>query len=107
MTQQQQQQQQPPQKTIPKPEDPAVFATDPPPPNSRMSTQVRWCEVQVFGKTFPDKHLPDRLGQLNRELQYKPGKTDMELMDDMNGLMKAVQLRPNRAIGASPASGIR
>jgi hypothetical protein len=104
--QQQQQQQQPPQQPAPKPEDPAIFATDPPPPNSRMSTQVGWCEVQVFGKTFPEKHLPDRLGQLNRELQYKPGRSDMELMDDMNGLVKAVGLRSNRAIGASPTSGI-
>lgn len=107
MMQQQQQQQQQPEKPAPKPEDPAVFATDPPPPNARMSTQLGWCEVQVFGKTFPEKHLPERLGQLNRELAYKPGKTDMELMDDMNGLVKAVQLRSNRAIGTSPNAGIR
>jgi len=106
------QQMQQPQPTAapapPKPDDPAVHAAAPPSANARFSTQVGWCEVQVFGHTFPDKHLPDRLGQLNRELQYKPGETDMALMDDMSGLIKAVQVQQSRrSIGSAPGSPTR
>lgn len=87
----------------PKPEDPAVHADSPPPTTARMLTKVGWCEVQVFGETFPEMHLTDRLGQLNRQLQFKPGRSNIELMDDINAMVKLVQSQkqPNRSLGAA------
>jgi hypothetical protein len=86
-----------------RPEDPLVHAPNPPPTTARLLTKVGWCEVQVFGRTFPEMHLPARLGQLNRELNFSPGKPDIQLMDDIAALIKAVQeQRPAReSIGAA------
>lgn len=73
------------------PEDPMVHSANPPPTGAKLITKVGWCEVQVFGHTFPDMHLAERLGQLNTELMFEPGKSGIVLMDDINALIKAVQ----------------
>jgi len=89
------------------PDDPAVNAATPPPTDAKMLTKVGWCEVQLFGHTFSNLHLPDRLKQLNQELNYAPGKSAIQLMDDAGGLIKAVQARKQgtrAASGASPTS---
>ena len=72
-------------------EDPAIYAPIPPPPGAKILTRVAWCEVQVFGQTHPELHLPERLGQLNRQINFAPSKSDLELMDDVPALIKAVQ----------------
>jgi hypothetical protein len=88
--QQQQQQQEPP---APKQEDPAIYQATPPDPSARLLVKVAWCEVKVFGHTFPDMHLPQRLGQLNHELNLEPGKSNVQLMDDIGLMIKTVQAR--------------
>lgn len=72
-------------------EDPDITAATPPPPTAKLLTQVGWCEEHVFGQTYPNLHLPARLGQLNRQLNFKPGAKDIELMDQMPGLIKLTQ----------------
>ena len=74
-------------------DDPAVFAQEPPPPEARMITKVGWCEQQVFGHTFGNMHLTERLEQLNGELQFERGKSGSELMDRMASLIKTVRAR--------------
>ena len=70
-----------------------------------MITQVGWCEVQMFGHTFPDMHLEERLGQLNSMLNFSPGTPDIKLMDDMGALIKSVQAHKpqTRSLGATAA----
>lgn len=75
------------------PEDPAVYQATPPDPSARLIVKVGWCEVKVFGHTFPAMHLPERLGQLNKELKLEPGKSDIQLMDDIGLMIKTVQAR--------------
>lgn len=72
-------------------EDSAIYQANPPASNARLITKVGWCEIQVFGHTFPSLHLPERLGQLNRELKFEPGKSNVQLMDDISLMIKAVQ----------------
>lgn len=36
--------------------------------NSTLITKVRWCELQIFGKTFDDMRMVDRLSQLSKQL---------------------------------------
>ena len=74
-------------------EDPAVYLAAPPDSNARLIVKVGWCEVKIFGHTFPNMHLPERLGQLNKELNLEPGKSDVQLMDDIGLMIKAVQAR--------------
>ena len=74
-------------------DDPAVFQAAPPDSNARLIVKVGWCEVKVFGHTFPDMHLTARLGQLNKELHLEPGKSDIQLMDDIGLMIKTVQAR--------------
>jgi hypothetical protein len=81
------------QTPAPPPEDPAVNEPNPPPSSAKLLTQVGWCEVHVFGHTFSAMHLPGRLGQLNRELKFEPGTSDIDLMDHISSLIKAVQTR--------------
>lgn len=88
-----QQQQEPEPPVVKHQEDPAVYQAAPPDPNARLITKVGWCEVKVFGHTFPNMHLPERLGQLNHELKLEPGKSDIQLMDDIGVMIKAVQSR--------------
>ena len=75
------------------PEDPSVHDASPPTAEAKMLTKVGWCEVQVFGHTSPNLHLGVRLQQLNKELNFAPGKTALELMDSVGGLIKAVVAR--------------
>ncbi len=82
-------------------EDPAVYAKTPPASGARMITQVGWCEVQVFGHTFPNMHLTQRLRQLNDEVMPKKTKlTDMQLMDDLTPIMNAIVVRKTQKAGA-------
>ncbi len=74
-------------------EDQAVYLAAPPDPSARLIVKVGWCEVKIFGHTFPTMHLPERLGQLNKELNLEPGKSDVQLMDDIGLMIKAVQAR--------------
>lgn len=85
-------------------EDPAVRAKTPPPPGTRLATRVGWCEMQVFGHTSPTMHLAERLSSLNRELNFMPGKSSMELMDHIDGLVKSAQAFKAPAYGV-PESG--
>ena len=87
-------QQQPPEPAAPThPEDPAIYEAAPPDPSTRLIVKVGWCEVKVFGHTFPNMHLPQRLGQLNSELKLEPGKSDIQLMDDIGLMIKTIQAR--------------
>lgn len=72
-------------------EDPAVHQVTAPDPSAKLIVKVGWCEVKVFGHTFPEMHLPDRLGQLNRELKFEPAKSNMQLMDDIGLMIKTIQ----------------
>lgn len=74
-------------------DDPAIKAATPPPAGAKMQTQVGWCEMQLFGKTFHNMHLFERLKQLNLDLNYAPSKKPLDLMDDMPGIIKAVQAK--------------
>jgi hypothetical protein len=88
-------------------EDPIVRAKDPPPSSARLATRVGWCEMHVFGKTSPSMHLAERLSALNRELNFEPGKSSMDLMDHIDGLVKSAQAYKapsptGPAIGSAP-----
>lgn len=85
-------------------DDPLISAPTPPPPTAKLLTQVGWCEKQIFGHTFPNMHLLGRLGQLNNELKFETGKSDMELMDNIDVLIKTVQAhkKATQSIGAAP-----
>jgi hypothetical protein len=87
-------------------EDPLVRAKDPPPASARLATRVGWCEMRVFGKTSPNLHLAERLAQLNRELNFEPGKGAMELMDHIDGMVKSAQAYRAPAIGAQPGNTV-
>ena len=84
-------------------EDPAITDPSPPPANARLITKVSWCEMQVFGKTSPELHLEKRLDQLNEQLNFAPGKSNMELMDHIPELMKMViaQKQPTRPMASN------
>ncbi len=72
-------------------EDPMVRANNPPPSSARLAVRVGWCEMHVFGKTYPNMHLAERLTQLNRELNFAPGKSAVDLMDGIDSLVKSAQ----------------
>lgn len=82
-----------PEQPVERQEDPLVHAATPPPAGTKMITQVGWCEVQVFGRTFANLHLAKRLEQLNSELKFDTKKTGFELMDDVPTIVKMVQAR--------------
>ncbi|MBX9876978.1 MAG: hypothetical protein K2Y22_00830 [Candidatus Obscuribacterales bacterium] len=71
-------------------EDPLITQPNVPPSNTRMITKVGWCEMHTYGHTSQNLHLIDRLTQLNQTLNYAPGQTGMDLMDDMDALIKKV-----------------
>jgi Tfp pilus assembly protein PilP len=84
-------------------EDPAVFAQQPPPAQARMITKVGWCEAQVFGTTFSNMHLTKRLRQLSDQLHLDTKKSDFQLMDDVDVMVKTVQSQfQKRPIGTAP-----
>lgn len=75
-------------------DDPLVRQKDPPPQGTRMATEVAWCEMQLYGHTCPNMHLTERLRQLNDTTRAVSGKqSDMQLMDDMSPIIKAVLAR--------------
>ena len=80
----------------------AVPAEDPPPDSARLLSKVAWCEKQLFGQTFPSRHLTERLRQLSQELHFETNKSDFELMDDISGMINAVQKRQK----AKPISAV-
>jgi hypothetical protein len=98
-------QQQPTPEAETRRDDPQVYDPTPPPPNAKMLTKVGWCEMQVFGHTFPNMHLPERLGRLSREVNFEPGKPDVALMDDIAPLIKTIQAR--KQTGQALGSGMQ
>lgn len=77
----------------PAPEDPLASLPTPPPSTARTLSRVAWCEKHLFGKTFPDMHLLQRLHQLNAELFPKDHEKDIQLMDRLDVIVKAVVLK--------------
>src|SRR5439155_20025110 len=82
-------------------EDPAAFSADPPPDSARLGTKVAWCEMQLFGHTSVDLHLPERLRQISDQLDLDTHKSNIELMDEVPNFIKAIQAKkpPRPAIG--------
>jgi hypothetical protein len=80
-----------PDTSIPEEEDPTISSSLPPPNEAKLITKVSWCEYKVFGRTFLNMHLTDRLRQLSQQLQYDTSKSDLELMDDIGAIVKLVQ----------------
>ena len=88
-------------------DDPRVFQQEPPASGEQMLVRVGWCEVHTFGHTYPSMHLTQRLRQLNDAVRPgSPKQTNMQLMDDLDKIVAAVQARhphPDKAIGAKSA----
>jgi hypothetical protein len=78
--------------------DPAVFGDMPPDHHARMLTRVSWCEQHVFGHTFPELHLPQRLHQLSAELLPNQHLSDLELMDHLDLIVREVVMREHPPI---------
>jgi hypothetical protein len=93
-----------------KDDDPEVFTSMPPPREARLLTKIGWCEVKTFGHTFQSMHLTDRLRQLSKQLDFETTKSDLELMDDIGGMIKVVQAhQPSTGatpIGAAPQQAV-
>jgi hypothetical protein len=81
----------PPVETMP--QDPVVTSASPPPPGARLITKVSWCEMQLFGRISPQLHLVERLRGISLELGLDTKKTNLELMDDVDSFVKAIQSR--------------
>jgi hypothetical protein len=90
-------------------EDPAIIDSSPPAPNARLITKIGWCEMQVFNHTSPTMHLEQRLAQLNEEINFAPGKSNIELMDHVGDLMKKVVAlkQPGKPVAAKTQSVVR
>jgi hypothetical protein len=111
---QQQQAPEPPPPALPA-DDPAVHEADPPAADANLMTKLGWCEVQVYGHTFSDAglqeaslpllhlHLPKRLEQINQRLQFEPRKSGVQLMDNIDGLVKCVSAK-KKAAGSTKSS---
>lgn len=86
-------------------DDPLLKAATPPPASARLLTKVGWCEIQVFGQANAKMHLLDRLNQLNQTLNFDPGKSGLDLMDHIDGLMKLAEARKSsgQSVGTVPA----
>lgn len=86
--------------------DPAVLQDTPPDVHARMLTRVGWCEQHLFGHTFPHLHLTQRLHQLNTELFPQSHKSDIQLMDCLDVIVKEVVMRqhPPIATAQNPAT---
>ncbi len=88
-------------------DDPRVFQQDAPGSSEQMLVRVGWCEVHTFGHTYATMHLTQRLRQLNDAVRPgAPKQNDMQLMDDLDKIVAAVQARhphPDKAIGAKSA----
>lgn len=90
-------------------EDPLLKSPTPPPASAKMLTKIGWCEIRVFGHTSAKMHMLDRLNQLNLKLNFDPGKTGLDLMDHIDGLMKlAESQKPSeQSVGSLPAPAAR
>jgi len=111
--QNQQQQQYTPTVPPPTPDDALVTSPTPPPKDAKLITKVGWCEVQVFGHSFSDAglvaaslpmahmHMLQRLEQVSRKVQFEPGKSGIQLMDDVDALVQFVYA--NKKAAASKA----
>jgi hypothetical protein len=83
-------------------DDPKVNAPTPPPANAKIATKVSWCEMQLLGHSYSDPgfinaglrmqhlHLAQRLDQLNSKLGYEPQKSGLQLLNDVDGMVKKV-----------------
>lgn len=80
------------------PQDPAIFQESPPDSHARMLTRVGWCEQHLFGHTFPNLHLTERLHQLNTELFPTDREPDIKLMDRVDVIVKEVVMRQHPPI---------
>lgn len=76
--------------------DDVVNSNSPPPANTRAAAKVAWCEKQVFGQVFYNKHLTERLTELNDRLNFAPGKQGSDLLDDIDKLVKSAQALQKR-----------
>lgn len=81
----------------PPPEDPLASLPEPPPSTARTLSRVAWCEKHLFGKTFPDMHLLQRLHQLHSELNPNEKVKDIQLMDRLDSIVKEVVLKQHPA----------
>jgi hypothetical protein len=82
----------------PPPVDPVTTQSAPPPAGTQLKTRVAWMEMHVYGKTFPDLHLLERLHQLDATLfPNHPHTNDRELMDQVDALVGAVMQRQPHA----------
>ncbi len=61
--------------------------------HERTLSRVAWCEMQLFGKSYPQMHLLQRLHQLNSELFPTDKEKDIQLMDRIDVIVRAVVLR--------------
>jgi hypothetical protein len=110
-----QQQKPEPTPTLPA-DDPSVNEAGPPPADANLMTKLGWCEVQVYGHTFSDAgleaaslpllhmHLPKRLEQISRKIQFEPKKSGLQLMDDVDGLVKFVYANKKAAASTGSSS---
>lgn len=90
-------------------EDPLLKSPTPPPASAKMLTKIGWCEIRVFGHTSAKMHMLDRLNQLNLKLNFDPGKTGLDLMDHIDGLMKLAESQKpaDQSVGSLPAPAAR
>lgn len=72
-----------------------IDAAKPNAPSSheRTLSRVAWCEMQIFGKSFPQLHLLQRLHQLNSDLFPADKEKDIQLMDRIDIIVREVVLR--------------
>ncbi len=72
-----------------------IDAAKPNAPSSheRTLSRVAWCEMQLFGKSFPQLHLLQRLHQLNADLFPQDKEKDIQLMDRIDIIVREVVLR--------------
>lgn len=61
--------------------------------HERTLSRVAWCEMQLFGKSFPQLHLLQRLHQLNADLFPNDHEKDIQLMDRIDIIVREVVLR--------------
>lgn len=61
--------------------------------HERTLSRVAWCEMQLFGKSFPQLHLLQRLHQLNADLFPQDKEKDIQLMDRIDIIVREVVLR--------------
>lgn len=61
--------------------------------HERTLSRVAWCEMQLFGKSYPQLHLLQRLHQLNADLFPQDKEKDIQLMDRIDIIVKEVVLR--------------